>query len=92
MNLEERMGKLLSASKDALEQIDRILKGEQAVVPEDRRLLTFTNAADVLGVSRTTIHRMVNGGRLPTVETVSGRRRIPSVAVTNLASGKGAAA
>jgi excisionase family DNA binding protein len=56
--------------------------------PIDRRLLTMTQAAKELNVSRMTIRRMCNDGRLPVVETRAGRRWIPNTALTNLVMGK----
>lgn len=55
--------------------------------PIDRRLLTMTQAAKELNVSRMTIRRMCNDGRLPVVETRAGRRWIPNTALTNLVKG-----
>lgn len=38
------------------------------------RLLPFTDAATILGVSRATVHRLVRDGHLAPTEMPSGRR------------------
>lgn len=92
MTIENRFAKLLKATPDQLASIDSVLDGKELgpTVPSDRKLLTLTAAADVLGVSRQTIWRMVNDGRLPTVELRAGRCRVPSNALTELLQQGGA--
>lgn len=63
---------------------------DEATVPatsEDRRLLTLTQAANELNVSRMTVSRMCADGRLPLVETRAGRRWVPSAALTVFVKG-----
>lgn len=56
------------------------------------RLLTLSEAARAINVSRATVQRMCADGRLATVETRLGRRRVPFTALTALVSrGEGAA-
>ena len=82
MTTEKRMTLMLAATPDVLKRIDRILAGEPTE-PTDRRLLSIAQAAVALGVSRTTIWRLLRDGRLPSVELrAGGSRRIPSQAVT----------
>jgi len=88
MIIEERIQKLLSADADTLAQVDSILDGRPTeTTPGDRRLLTLTEAAHELNVSRMTIHRMCADGRLPVIETRKGRRRIASQALTSFLEG-----
>ena len=85
LTTETRMTLLLAATPDVLKRIDRILAGEPTE-PTDRRLLSIAQAAVALGVSRTTIWRLLRDGRLPSVELrAGGSRRIPSQAVTEFA-------
>ena len=93
MTTERRMTLLLAATPDTLRRVDRVLTGEPtegATDPGDRRLLSIQQAADALGVSRTTIWRLLRDGRLPFIELRKGSRRIPSAAVTEFAK-RGAA-
>jgi len=79
---------LLAATPDVLKRIDRVLTGEPgegAAEPTDRRLLSIQQAADALGVSRTTTWRLLRDGALPSVEIRPGSRRVPSAAVTAFA-------
>lgn len=90
MTIEKRMTLLLAATPDTLRRVDRILTGEPtegATDPGDRRLLSIAQAAVALGVSRTTVWRLLRDGRLPCVEIRPGSRRIPSQAITQLVKG-----
>jgi len=88
LTTEQRMTLLLAANPDTLRRVDRILTGEPgegATEPTDRRLLSIAQAAVALGVSRTTIWRLLRDGGLPCVELRPGSRRVPSAAVTAFA-------
>ena len=88
LTTEQRMTMLLAATPDTLRRVDRVLTGEPtegATEPTDRRLLSIRQAADALGISRTSIWRLLRDGRLPTVEIRPGSRRVPSQAVTEFA-------
>jgi len=90
LTTEKRMTLLLTAAPDVLRRVDRVLTGEPtegATDPGDRRLLSIQQAADALGVSRTTVWRLLRDGRLPFIELRKGSRRIPSAAVTALVKG-----
>jgi excisionase family DNA binding protein len=90
MNKEELIGKLLTATPAELNRVAAVFAGETPTEPTDRRLLSIQQAADALGVSRTTTWRLLRDGRLPYVELRPGSRRIPSAAVTEFAK-RGAA-
>ena len=90
MTTERRMTLLLAATPDTLRRVDRVLTGEPtegATDPGDRRLLSIRQAADALGISRTTVWRLLRDGRLPFIELRKGSRRIPSEAITTLVKG-----
>ena len=93
MTIEQRFSKMLSATPETLTKIDTLLEGKpaQTETVADRRLFTLMGAAKELNVSRMTVHRMCADGRLPTIETRLGRRRIPSAAITAFLTGKGVA-
>jgi excisionase family DNA binding protein len=82
MNKEELIGRILAATPEQLKTVERALSGEKTAEVTDTRLLTFTQAALWLQVSRMTIWRMVKEGRLPTVEIRNGRHRVPAAALT----------
>jgi excisionase family DNA binding protein len=89
MTTEQRLSAILAATPDVLKAVDSILAGgiEGATGPGDRRLLSIQQAADALGVSRTTVWRLLRDGRLPCVELRPGSRRIPSAAITAFVKG-----
>lgn len=87
MNKEELIGKLLTASPAELNRVAAVFTTETPTDPGDRRLLSLTQTANVLGVSRTTVWRLLRDGRLPFVELRPGSRRIPSAAVTEFVKG-----
>ena len=47
-------------------------------------LLTTTEAAKLLGITRTTVYRYVRDGRLPAIKLPTGHTRIPREAVEKL--------
>ncbi|HRT29238.1 MAG TPA: helix-turn-helix domain-containing protein [Kiritimatiellia bacterium] len=94
MDKEKLIMRVLAATPGELEKVGAVFNGEaktQATLP-DRRLLSIQQAAEALGVSRTTVWRLVRSGQLPTVELrPGGSKRVPSQAVTDFAT-KGATA
>ena len=83
MTTETRIQALLTADADTLARVDSILEGTATeATPTDRRLLSMTDTAKVLGMSRQTIWRMVKEERLPVVEIRAGRYRVPSASIT----------
>ena len=84
MTTENRIQAILTADPVKLAQIDSILTGTQVETPSDRRLLTKTEAAKTLGMSRQTVWRMIKEGRLPVIEIRRGQHRIPSAALTSM--------
>ncbi|MDD2597769.1 MAG: helix-turn-helix domain-containing protein [Kiritimatiellae bacterium] len=85
MTTENRIQAILIADPVKLAQIDSILTGTHTeAAPSDRRLLTKTEAAKTLGMSRQTIWRMIKEGRLPVIEIRRGQHRIPSAALTSM--------
>jgi excisionase family DNA binding protein len=89
MSKEEIMMKILTATPETIGRVAEVLNGKTTeTTPGDRRLLTLTEAAHELNVSRMTIHRMCADGRLATIQTRAGRRRIASAALTAFLTGK----
>ena len=88
MSKEEIMMKILTATPETIGRVAEVLDGRPTeATPGDRRLLTLTKAAHELSVSRMTIHRMCADGRLATIQTRAGRRRIASAAITEFLKG-----
>ena len=79
LSSDQRMLKLLQATPDQLEGIDRILNGEpppKARVLNAPALMGTSAAARALGVSRGTLWRMVEAGTLTKVEIFKNSFRI----------------
>ena len=89
---ETRMAKVLAAPPPILKAIDNLLLGKTKIVtPErndnsDSRTCTQREAARRLGVSYSTVHRMVKSGRLHRV-CVNTQPRILLSSIKNIASG-----
>lgn len=78
MNNNERIIAFLRASEDQLKRIDEILEsGDRPSVKEDAvtRLITQKEAARRLGISTTTVWRLIREGTLLTV-TQRGKQRV----------------
>jgi excisionase family DNA binding protein len=89
MNRETLIGLILKARPDELNKVEAIFSGmADSSAPADRRMLTLSQAAREMDVSRMTVYRMCGEGKLATVETRAGRRRIPSAELTRLLQGK----
>jgi excisionase family DNA binding protein len=78
MNTEERLKRLFEASSEQIGAIDNILEGKnqktaQTVGP---LLMGMAASAKFLGVSRTTLWRMISEGRLQKVEVLPGSFRL----------------
>ena len=90
MNATERMQRILTANPPILARIDSILTGEDtSPVPVERenRLVTYTEAARRLGLSRPTVYRLTCAGRLRTVK-LCGVSRIVLSSVVDFVNGK----
>jgi len=86
----ERLMRILQASPDQLTAIDRVLDGTLELARPERRgpfLLKMGGAATLLGVSRPTLWRMLNAGRLARVEVLPGTYRVRREEVEAIAFG-----
>lgn len=97
MTQNERMMKMLTANAATLAKVDAVLNGMDvkgaARAEADCRLVTFTEAAARLNLSRPTIYNLVKAGRLESVpihaEPGSGKgSRIPLSSVVAFAEGR----
>ncbi len=76
-DVERRLLRILSASAKQLAAVDRILEGEAETGPEPPKgplLMMIKDAAELLGVHRATIWRLVKAGRLEGVELLGAVR------------------
>ena len=78
---ESTIGKILVADNAMLAKVEEVLAGK-VDTPQDRKLLNYRQAADVLGVSKTTVRRLVKDRKLAVVETRLGRKRVLSQSLT----------
>jgi excisionase family DNA binding protein len=78
MNTEERLKRLFEASQEQIGAIDNILEGKSLKNQETvgPLLMKMEMAAKFLGVSRTTLWRMVEKGRLQKIEILPGSFRL----------------
>lgn len=89
MSERERMMKLLAANPQTLAKVDAVLDGTdgKAVrLDDDLRLVTYTEAAKRLNLSRPTVYRLAKLGRLELV-TLNGVNRIRLKSVVDFANG-----
>lgn len=98
MSERERLMRLMAASPKMLARIDDILAGRDdparcnADGDDDARLLTLTEAAARLRLSRPTVYKLCVEGRLPYVQMSDNRgKRIRLRAVLDFAKGNAAA-
>lgn len=78
MSNEQRMMRLLTANQQTLAKVDAVLDGTDGKpdnAETDCRLVTLTEAAKRMGVSRPTVYRLARLGRLQVVP-LNGVNRI----------------
>jgi predicted DNA-binding transcriptional regulator AlpA len=91
MNTDERLKKLLDASREQLEAIDRILERhipEQMPARQGPLLMGMSASAKFLGVSRATLWRMIKAGPLQKVEVLPGSFRLRRADLEAIAAGQ----
>ena len=79
MQADERIKRLFTASLEQLDAIDGILEGKiqkTATATAGPLLMGMTASAKFLGVSRVTLWRMINKGRLKKIELYPGSFRL----------------
>lgn len=92
MSNEQRMMRLLTANPATLAKIDHILDGTDGGATKadaDCRLVTYTEAAKRLNLSRPTVYRLAKAGRLEVVP-LDGVNRIRLKSVVDFANNRGA--
>lgn len=85
-----RLLKLLTAPPDQLARIDRILAGETDTAPPPPTgplLMSVAQGARLLGVSKATMWRMVQRGRLQRLELLPGSYRVRRTDLERIAAG-----
>jgi excisionase family DNA binding protein len=82
---EEFLRAFLNASSQRREQALKILTGEAERPRSAPLLISFGKAAEYLGVSRTTMWRMIKAGRLDKVELLPKSYRLRKSDLENLA-------
>lgn len=77
------------SAEDRRNMLESLKRAPEAAArtPVSARLLNYRQAADMLGLSKQTVRRLVKDGRLPVVETRVGRLRVPEQAVIEMAAG-----
>lgn len=89
MSNEQRMMRLLTANPQTLAKVDAVLNGtdgKPGKTDDDCRLITYTEAARRLNLSRPTIYRLAKARRLEVVP-LDGVNRIRLASVIDFANG-----
>ena len=88
MDFQTRMEKLLKASPETLEKIDKILEGKDMSHESTRhtRLMTIGESREFLGWSYAKVRRAIADGLLDVVEA-TGRRLVKEESLYELANG-----
>lgn len=89
-----RLLKILQATPEQAKAIDRILAGQNVPAPDRPAttgplLLTVTQAARLLGVSRHSVWRMARAGRFEKVEFLPGSFRVRRADIEMIAASRG---
>ena len=91
MTTEERLKRLFAASPEQMQAIDGILEAgvrEKPRVTTGPLLMGMTASAQLLGVSRATLWRMIKGGLLQKIEVLPGSFRLRRDDLEAIASGQ----
>ena len=91
MTTEERLKRLFAASPEQMQAIDGILESgvrEKSRVTTGPLLMGMTASAQLLGVSRATLWRMIKGGLLQKIEVLPGSFRLRLADLEAIASGQ----
>jgi excisionase family DNA binding protein len=91
VTLNERLLQFLKATPTQRALIDQILDGKigaASVVSSGPLLLPMGRAAELLGVSRPTLWRMLNAGRLTRVEVLPKTYRVRRSEIDALVNGR----
>ncbi|MBQ3745973.1 MAG: helix-turn-helix domain-containing protein [Kiritimatiellae bacterium] len=90
MALEQLIQALLTATPARRREVEAVLKGRSSVAAAkadaDRRLVTISGAARLLGVGRNTVYRLIKAGRLETVR-LNGVSRVPMRSIDAMVDG-----
>ncbi len=76
MDTNARLIAIAQADPETLARVDLVLAGDDATPGDELQTVNLTEAARRLGVSRTTVYRLVVKGDLPTVQ-IGELERIP---------------
>jgi hypothetical protein len=91
MTTEERLKRLFAASPEQMQAIDGILEAGVWAKPRVTTgplLMGMTASAQLLGVSRATLWRMIKGGLLQKIEVLPGSFRLRRADLEAIASGQ----
>lgn len=73
----EIIQRIISATPEQVAAIAGITGVSHTEPPRDFRLYKFSEVSKLLGISRMTLWRMVKQGKIDTVNTSGGNKRIP---------------
>ncbi len=88
MTTESRIQALFTATPETLKLIDSVLTGDAITKPErpaSVRLCSMGESCERLNVSRPTLWRLIQSGRIQTVELRKGSKRVPETELLKFA-------
>jgi len=90
MKIEEMMQAVISATPQKRRTIEAVLSGKKTIPSPiretDLRLVSLSDAARILGVSRYTIYRLIDMKQI-TTRRIGGIIRVPMSSLENLSNG-----
>jgi excisionase family DNA binding protein len=91
MTTEARIQALFAATPETLKMVDAVLSGDATKQPErpaSVRLCSMGESCERLNVSRPTLWRLIQAGRIQTVELRKGSKRVPESELLRFVGGK----
>lgn len=79
---------IINATPEQIADFSRSVGTAHTEPPRDFKLYKFSEVSRILGISRMTLWRMVKQGKIDTVRTSGGNRRIPGPAIHKYISGE----
>lgn len=92
MAIEQLMQAVLTATPAKRRELERVIRGETANAATDKckdesRLVTISGAARLLALGRNTVYRLIETGRLDTVD-LNGVKRVTMKSLMEFANGE----
>jgi len=88
MAIEQLMQAVLTATPAKRRELERVIRGEMTdKCKDENRLITITGAGRLLALGRNTVYRLIETGRLDTVD-LNGVKRVTMKSLMEFANGE----